>query len=704
MKEKQLITILKENGDMGLTQQALSQVPQQALRSLLDKADSAYYRPGLTAILSDEEYDKLRNFFKSKWPNDPTSTRVGPSYDPNEIGNKVQHSIPMGSLDNTDDGVVGYGPWLEWLKEKTGGSNPPIILASLKIDGGSICASYKEGKLVRVATRGNGEYGEDITANAVNFHWLPSELPLAVDVEIRGEAILYRKDFDTICASIPKEDQSNPRNVGNGILGRHDGKDSNYIRFFAFNLHNQDGMVAFETEAEKFAKLTQLGFTPVVSMLCPTLVEFQQFYDNILESRDKLPFDIDGIVVVVNDLKLQEQFVTNDIRTKLRPKYARAVKFGVKTAVTELVGLNVTVGHTGALIPTGILKKVRIGGVYVSNVLLNNWDEIKRLDLAIGDQVTICLSGEIIPKCLGNNRETESEGVSERQALLEPTNCPVCSSVTTRMHRGKSGAITYCSNSRCPAAVFAKLDHWIGTSKKGVGILDIGDNMIKALWEANLLADPADLYTLTPNIQDIVLESGGKIGKSRAEKIIANINAKRHLPLPVFLGALGIDLLGRRRAELLRNAAGGQLDRLEDWLDIEKLKTINVAGFGDIIRNSVVNGIEENKDLIQKLLKNGVTVGDNVRIEPIVEANGDHKNPVKPFTGLEFCWTGTRELLREVEEAGGIIKSGISKGLHYLVQKDPLSQSNKTLKAESYGTKIIGVEHLRDVLAGKAEL
>jgi DNA ligase (NAD+) len=416
-------------------------IPETQL--LIDKADAIYHRSGGStngrALMTDAEYDRLRNHLKILAPDDYRLTRVGSPYNAEEISNKVKHSIPMGSLDNTDDGILGYDPWVEWVRNKLRESIPeePVnginILASLKIDGGSICATYKKGVLTCVATRGNGEYGEDITANAANFQFLPTVLPYPIDAEVRGEAILYKKDFNTVCQSIAEEDRSNPRNVGNGILGRHDGLHSEYIRFLAFNLYLGESSLVYGTEEEKLAALKQLGFTPVPHKLCKNSDEFHAFYSSIVDGRDKLPFEIDGIVVVVNNLVYQAPFITSDVKSVMRPKYARAVKFPHKSNITTLESVEVTVGHTRAIIPTAKFKSVRIGGVNVDSALLNNYDEIARLGLAIGDEVEVILAGEIIPKVL--RRVTAGPS---RQPIIEPTACPVCGSPTSRLCRGRT--------------------------------------------------------------------------------------------------------------------------------------------------------------------------------------------------------------------------------------------------------------------------
>jgi len=702
---------------------AVGRMSLNELCLLIDKADAAYYRPKTGAIMTDAEYDTLKSAIKLLAPNDERNTRVGPVYDAAELRNKVTHNIPMGSLDNTDNGIVGYADWYDGICKKLGVSQVDIML-SLKIDGASVCMTYSgDGKLNRVATRGNGIVGEDITVNAANFQNVPtiiagshSNVGSMLLMDVRGEAILYIKDYRQIRErdhgvafdKIPERDRGNPRNDGNGMLGRDNGQDSEKIRVIAFNIYGTNA----KTEVEKMEAMRELGFQPVPYKLCKSVEDVITFHDEVLAGRYKLPFEIDGIVAVVNSIEQQKAFITADPKTQLRPKYARAIKFPHKFGHTILEGVTLTVGHTGAIIPTAQLKEVRIGGVNVTNALLNNWDEIVRLGVAIGDTVEVVLAGDIIPKVI--RRVTAS---SNRVVIVEPHRCPVCGEPTTREFRGKKGAVTYCaSKQKCPAASYAKIDHWIGTSKKGTGILHIGDTILKALWDNQLVSDPADLYTLAVDqIKDIQLDGGGRIGESRATTIIQQIAAKKVLPLSMFLGALGIDLLGRRRAIILMEAARGELEKLDDWLDDTKLASIQTEGFGDSIRASIRAGIDECRPLIKKLLSVGVvaldfstaisTPSDTKDVDGATEEASDAARPVGlPFSGITCCWTGTRAYIDDFQRLGGTVKSGISKGLHYLVQADPESKSNKTLKAESYGTKIISIEYLKMAIDGKVSL
>lgn len=411
------------------------------LNDLLNKLDLLYYTPGQVSPITDANYDVLVQKLRKFAPEHERFTRVGPLYSLETIGSKVTHTIPMGSLDNTEGGIAGYESWLLGIITQLNETVSPShlaqtidaipVVASYKIDGASICASYVNGKLVRVATRGNGEVGEDITANGAKFRFLPTLLPHPVTIEVRGEAVLTKANFELVCQDIPEAERSNPRNVGNGILGRHDGTDSQYLDFLAFNLyHDSDPYFTYNDEIGRFQALTALGFCVVPHRRCDTIAEFRAFYDETVLKRSGLEYEIDGIVVALNDLLARQAFITADKKSVMRPKYARAVKFDHKAATTTIEDVVVTVGHTRAIIPTAKVRTVRIGGVNVSNVLLNNYEEIARFELALGDEVELILAGDIVPKL---RRVVKTKETKYR--------CPKCDFTGTedeqRKHHGK---------------------------------------------------------------------------------------------------------------------------------------------------------------------------------------------------------------------------------------------------------------------------
>lgn len=662
------------------------------LRSTIDRADSAYYRTG-ESRLRDNEYDALKSRLRTLAPDDERLTRVGPPYAADEMGTKVKHRIPMGSLDNTDGGIDGLAAWWADMKAKLPHlSAAPAVMMSHKVDGSSVVLDYEDGRLVRAATRGNGEVGEDITANAVQFQFVPTVLPELLTCSVRGEAVLHRADFEFLMKDVPEDERSNPRNVGNGIIVRESGEQAQYITFVAFNLSlSMD-------EQEKFKQLEALGFIAVPHRRVRTLAQATAFYEETLATRGGLPYDVDGMVAVLDRADYQAKFITADPKTQLRPKYARAIKFPAYTATTTVTGVVVTVGHNRVVVPTLSVAPVRIGaGITVDSVLVTNYDEIDRHDVAVGDEVEIMLAGDIIP-----NLSRVLKRPPDRKPITRPEKCPACGAKTSRTSRGKEGANLYCTAKECSAAMIRKIGHWCGSSRKGIGILDLGDVMIQALWDAGLVKDPADLYTLTPDqLENVVMGSGVRIGRSRAETIVRNIQDKKRLPLHLFLGGLGIDLLGTRRVLLLAKAADGWLNLLEQWLDDGHLAALDIEGMnGDdsVTRKALREGIDACRPLIKKLLSVGVVA------LPIEDAKPQAAKGNGTVAGKTFVFTGTRSLIKETEAAGGIVKDGISKGLDYLVQKDPASVSNKTKKALEYGIKVIGLDQLQAALDGKAPL
>lgn len=712
-----------------ITKIAEDSLTPDEIRQLIDRADSAYYRPGGRTIISDERYDGLRRRLREIDPDDDRLSRVGPPHDIDQLRTKVSHRIPMGSLDNIEEGILGYTDWFDAVTQQPMERRPsvmggrgrwtpprkitqqfmerrPSVMASLKLDGASVVANYEEGVLQRVATRGNGEIGEDITANAILFSDLPTQLGRPVTVSVRGEAILYRQQFREICEreygvayeEIDPNEISNPRNVGNGILGRSDGRDSDKIHFVAFNLFG----IPTENEQEKYDTLQDLGFSVVPHQLCCDSEQVNEFYELAVESRDHLDYEIDGVVVCLAESAYQRAFITEDRKTLLRPKYARAIKFPHKSNETTLLRVRHTVGHTGAIIPTAVLRKVRVGGVNVEHALLNNWDEIQRLQLRIGDRVEVILAGDIIPKIIRRIPRPNSNEV-----IKEPDKCPSCGEPTTRTFRGqgdakvtcqftgsrittfrgKKSANTYCGNSKeCSAVKFAKIKHFVGDRQKGIGLLGLGDTTLHALWNEALVEEPADLFRLTvDDIKNLVLPGGVRLGESRARSIVDEIQKHKTLPLPKLLGSLGIDLLGSRRVQLFQEHG---LTKLEDWLDDEKLANIQIPGLGEVVRQSIREGIDRNRELLQRLIE----VGVQVESAPAVEATH------QPLAGKSFCLTGTREMSDEIQRLGGTIKNSVSRQLDYLVQKDAESISSKSKKARQYGIKIISIQQLRDAI------
>jgi len=670
------------------------------LRSAIDRASQLYYTPGCQSPLTDDEFESLMADLRELDPEDPRLTRVGVPYSDEDLKNKVPHRIPMGSLDNTDGGIAGFDPWYTKLVNQT--TSDLSLVMSLKMDGASACVDYERGKLVRVVSRGDGRVGEDLTVNGIKWVGVPTQLPKPWTGTIRGEVMLYHEDFEAMqAAQTDDEELSNPRNVGNGIMGRNSGEDSDKLRFVAFNMVGE-GNIA--TMTDKFKILKVLGFDVVrnwtVTGDADQIIEQVRDRFEKLEGEDRvrLPFDIDGLVVCVDDIAIQHK-LTKDEKDELRPKFARAIKFATAKAATRVVGVTVTVGHTGAIVPTADLETVHVGGVNVDSALLNNWnvdsESPSAAHVKIGDVVEVERAGDVVPK-ITRIIQDDPDG----EVIEEPPVCPACGSHTTRTNRGKEGVITFCSKPEsCPAASQYRIRHYIKKTK----ILGVGSGLLDALTQDGLVETPVDLYKLTvESVENLQMGTNAKnkpirVGHSRATDLIKEIDKTKTLRLDIFLGALGIDLLGQRRVKLISDEVEG-LTTLDAWLDASNLEAIN----GDTIRESVTTGIENKRDLINEL-REIVTV-EPLDAPPKKKNESDDTPDDSLLKGKSFCFTGTRDFQDQIEPNGGVVKSGISKKLDYLVQKDATSQSKKTEKAEGYGVKIIGIATLRAVLDGEREL
>jgi DNA ligase (NAD+) len=362
----------------------------EQLRQKIDEAADSYYNKGVS-IVTDDVFDTVLNMLQRLDHKDPRLSGVGsePTLD------KVEHEFPMGSLDNID---ANKPKELESYVKRNRGH---VLTDSLyhitpKIDGSSLALTYESGKLVRVLTRGNGAVGQDITAKARFFKNVPTTLSRKINITVRGEAVMHREDFLEYIKSAELEgvrNPRNPRNTGNGLIVRKDSYGAGLIHFYAFDCFVQ--CMEFPGVSGMYDIMTGLGFT------CPDYQVVAE--DGISQQIDTMvgrdyPFDIDGLVIKVNDFAQQD--LINEGCDKLRLRSNQAVKFNSKKAETIVTGVTVTVGSTGKITPTLTVEPVEIGGIVNSNVLVYNYDEVERLKIGVGDKVQIVLAGDIIPRIL----------------------------------------------------------------------------------------------------------------------------------------------------------------------------------------------------------------------------------------------------------------------------------------------------------------
>ena len=399
-----------------------SQNELATLRSTIDRTAQLYY--GGTTQTTDSAYDKLIAQLRKLDPTDKRLTRVGPPYTAAELRTKTTHRMPMGSLDNTENGIAGFEKWYRSVIVKLGVSSADVHV-SLKMDGSSIGCYYENGELAQVLTRGNGVVGDCVTSNAVKWKMLPTSLPDNFTGAVRGEVMLYKDEFAKVnrLDSTPDDEVSNPRNVGNGIVSRTDGRHSERLKLVVFNIVGTE----LKTLSEKLDLAQKMGFEPVQSHVLSGTVEvvisqLKKLHDDICLIRADLPFEIDGLVAIINDVDLQTSMV-KDEKDAMRPPYGRAVKFATYKNTTRVTGVNNTVGHTGCIVPTITVEPVRVGGVVVRNIQLNNWNPDSSSPSAahvkIGDLISVELAGDIVPKAVEVVETDDSN-----KSIEEPATCP----------------------------------------------------------------------------------------------------------------------------------------------------------------------------------------------------------------------------------------------------------------------------------------
>jgi DNA ligase (NAD+) len=656
-----------------------------ALRDVILKAKHAYYYSN-DPIISDAEYDALEDELRQLSPEDPTLTLVGAPAPVGSMLTKAKHTIPMGSQNK----VNSEDEFRVWAAKWPGGA----IHASLKGDGASAAAYYKDGRLQQVISRGDGVIGEDITANALRFKGLPAWAGDATEGfsgAVRLEVILTIEDWGQVDPSRSK----NPRNAGNGIMGRKNGHQSDLLTTFAFDLDETlaGESVQYATESAKLARLGELGFNVIGHQYCETIDEAVDYYRRITEARPSLPIWIDGVVLKFDELAAQlELGVSSGC-----PKGQVAWKFDSVGVETVLEGVVVSGGHTGALIPTAQLRPVEIGGTTVSNATLANYDEIIRLDVAIGDSVWVVKANDIIPKIIRVTQRPE-----DRTPIIPPSVCPFCEGEVGRRQTfyGASGVIVECRNPECSKKSSGKIRRWI----RSLDIKGIGDSVLETILDSFGIEDAADLYRLRERQDEMAglilnTEKSISLGVKRTANILGEIDTARDLTLERFLGSLGLEHLGKRRVKLIMQAAKGGLDTLDSWRD-GKLRNPDFAADVGVpnIGSQIQDGIDAMSPVIDKLLASGVSV-----LPPENDIPEVSYTPVGTVCISGKLPSGRKkaDYTEQLKTRGFTLVDRVSKGLTYLVLADTDSSSSKAVKARSLGIEVISEDELEKIITDR---
>jgi DNA ligase (NAD+) len=664
-----------------------------ALRDAIETHNRNYYvldRP----TVSDAEYDALFRELQALeaehpalvTPESPTQ-RVGGA--PQAQFAPVPHAVPMLSIrTETNTTPAGAATFDARIRRDLGipADAPPIeYAAELKFDGLAISLRYEQGRLAVAATRGDGEVGEDVTRNILTIRAIPRRLATKAPpdlLDVRGEVYMTRKDFAALNARQAAAGLRafiNPRNTAAGAVRQLDPAmtEQRPLQFFAYGVGEVRGWSAPATHSALLDALARFGL-PVDShrKIARGADELIAFYERVTAMRDKLPFDIDGVVYKVNSLALQRElgFVTRE------PRWAVAHKFPAEEMATRLLDIGVQVGRTGAITPIARLEPVFVGGVTVTNATLHNEDEVRRKDVRIGDTVIVRRAGDVIPEIV---RVVTEKRPPDARLFTMPTHCPECGSAVVRL---PDEAVARCTGGLvCPAQRKQALRHF--ASRHAMDIEGLGEKLIDQLVDSGRVRTPADVYRLSAE----ELAGLERMADKSAANVIAAIDRSRATTLPRFIFALGIRHVGEATARDLA-AHFGALDPLLAATDEDLLQVRDV---GPVLAESIRDFFAEphNREVIDALRKARVRWDEG---PPRRAAAG-------PLAGRTFVLTGTLPTLSRdeakalLEAAGASVVGSVSKKTDYVVAG--ADAGSKLAKAQALGVAVIDEEAMRALVA-----
>ena len=646
--------------------------PEEEIKKLREKINyysDLYYKEDVSEI-SDPEFDRLMLRLIELEKENPELS--DPSSPTQRVGGEAlsqfvpyQHARQMLSLSNafSKEEILEFDSRI-----RNQGINPQYVV-EYKIDGLSVSLEYSGGVFVRGGTRGNGIIGEDVSENLRTIKDIPMIIPYKGDLIVRGEVYISKKQFEKINAMQEKNGLNlfaNPRNAAAGSLRQLDSKITakRGLSIFVFNVENDLEGLSHHTEILNY--LEQQGFkvSPERKQLS-SVEEVWKEIERIGETKNSLPFEIDGAVIKVDDISQREELGY----TSKTPKWAIAYKFPAEKKETVIESIEIQVGRTGALTPTAVLKPVRISGSTVSRASLHNQDYIDEKDIRIGDTVIIQKAGEIIPEVLEVVKEKRT---GSEEAFSIPFICPVCSNPAVRE---KGEAAIKCVNISCPARVKRSLIHFV--SKGAMDIDKMGISIVNRLYDRGIISNVSDIYRLT---EDELLSVEGFAEKS-AKKLIESIEKSKSNELYRLIFGLGIDFIGEKASKTLAKSFESMQQISE--AGYERLREI--PEFGDVMAGSVVDFFrnDNNMKLIEELKALGVNM---------VSSRGENSQG-NSLEGLKFVLTGSLESLSRkeagdmIEARNGAVSGSVSKNTDVVLAGE--EAGSKLKKAQDLGIKII---------------
>lgn len=622
-------------------------------------------------IATDEEYDKLYHLikaFEEANPNliDPTSPtqRVGDT--PLQEFEKNAHLQRMWSLDD----VFNFEELQEWMERIYKSFPQASFVCSPKFDGASLNLYYENGSLISATTRGDGIQGELVTQNAKTIHSIPLQIPIKDKIEIRGEVLISKKNFDSINASRLENGENlfaNPRNAAAGSLRQLDSKIAakrklNFIPW-GFGYHTS-------THTSFFALLDEIFksgfFTPPFIKHCQNIQEIQEAYQEILSSRDSYPIMLDGMVIVVDELPIQKSLGF----TIKSPRFACAYKFPAIEKSSKILSITLQVGRTGVITPVAELEPVQIEGATISRATLHNFSEIKNKDIKIGDQVIIIRSGDVIPKIIKPLAKLRD---GTQQSIHPPTHCPICQEALLIEEK-----FIKCQNLSCPARIKESLRHFV--SKKALNIDGVGEKIMEQLFDVGLVKSIEDIYKLTK--EDLLKLEGWK--DKKAQNAIEGIKNTIGIELWRLINALGIEHIGEGASKKLAQHFGLEV------FQKTKEEILQIDGFGEEMVNSLDEFNRVNANKISNLLQI-----IKPQYTPLAQ-NSSH-----PLFGKTIVLTGTMQQDRDsiksiLENIGAKVSSSISKKTDFLFYGE--NAGSKLTKAQELNIKTLSEEEFLKLL------
>ena len=644
----------------------LEKTTPERLGEILIEAKKAYYTTG-KPIMDDHTYDTLEEVLKKKSPYHRIFSKVG--HENFDTGwEKKAHSMPMGSQNKVSsyDDLVHYfelknksSPFLQ--KGAEGG-----FLVQPKCDGISLEIEYKNGQLLDAITRGDGHTGDVITQNVVKMKNLVLSLSKDFTGSVRCEIVVTKKDFVKLNEK-SEEKYSNSRNAASGLSQRLDGKYSELCSLYATDIFvSKEQSRLFSTEIEKIKFLKSLGFTPVESHLCQSFTEIEKIYQNFLqETRKSYPYDIDGLVIKINDLEIAH----NLGQKNGRPKYQVAYKFPAESNQSQIKKIVWQVGPLGSITPVAEIEPVEISGAIINFASLGNYDLVIKKNLNEGDIIEISRRGDVIPHI----EKVITKVVSGHVEV--PQNCPACNTLLVREEK-----ILRCPNIHgCLPQILGSLQLFCHK----LDILGLSEKTIQKLYDSGTVRLPGDFYKLkVSDIKDLE-----NLGEKSAKNIINQIQNKKNLTLRQVFDSAAIPNFSSARIKQVIEAGFNTPEKL---LNITSSDLLKIKGFKQTLAQKIVEGIKLRHDWIKSILNN-------------VETRQWHVSANKKLSNLSFAITGTlfkprQKIVELIENNGGKVLSSVTQNTDYLISNESNSNSSKFVDAKKFGIKIINEEEFNKML------